>query len=163
MPPADEAHFITLWQQGLSHEILAQQLGIPVGTVKSRAHALQQRGLIRPRPCRGIRALPAEVYPGTPTDGERYTGSHRGTPARRHTRVHRRTPALPGQQPTPVHPSTPSPDPTAVLPSAPLPNDAAVRLLSLLPELEVMVARERDRQRLLGTPVGTPRHTVKKT
>jgi hypothetical protein len=36
-------------------------------------------------------------------------------------------------------------------------------LYLLLPELEVMVARERDRQRLLSTPIGTPRHTVKKT
>jgi hypothetical protein len=36
-------------------------------------------------------------------------------------------------------------------------------LLSLLPDLEVLVARERDRQRLLGTPISTPRHTVKKT
>ena len=44
-----------------------------------------------------------------------------------------------------------------------MPNDATMRLLSLLPDLEVMVARERDRQRLLSTPSGTPRHTVKKT
>ena len=44
-----------------------------------------------------------------------------------------------------------------------MPNDLAGRLLSLLPELEAMVARERDRQRLLSTPIGTPRHTVKKT
>jgi hypothetical protein len=44
-----------------------------------------------------------------------------------------------------------------------MPNDATMRLLSLLPDLEVMVARERDRQRLLSTPIGTPRHTVKKT
>jgi len=44
-----------------------------------------------------------------------------------------------------------------------MPNDLAVRLLSLLPDLEVMVARERDRQRLLSTPIGTPRHTAKKT
>jgi hypothetical protein len=36
-------------------------------------------------------------------------------------------------------------------------------LLALLPDLEALVARERDRQRLLNTPVGTPRHTVKKT
>jgi hypothetical protein len=28
---------------------------------------------------------------------------------------------------------------------------------------EVIVARERDRQRLLSTPISTPRHTVKKT
>jgi hypothetical protein len=53
--------------------------------------------------------------------------------------------------------------PTAVHPGTPLPNEAARRLLSLLPDLEVMVARERDRQRLLSTPVGTPRHTLKKT
>jgi hypothetical protein len=39
----------------------------------------------------------------------------------------------------------------------------AVRLLSMLPDLEVIVARERDRQRLLSTPIGTPRHTTKKT
>jgi hypothetical protein len=38
-----------------------------------------------------------------------------------------------------------------------------MRLLSLLPELEMIVAREPDRQRLLGTPISTPRHTVKKT
>jgi hypothetical protein len=44
-----------------------------------------------------------------------------------------------------------------------MPNEAAMRLLSLLPDLEVMVARERDRQRLLGTPISTPRRTVKKT
>jgi hypothetical protein len=44
-----------------------------------------------------------------------------------------------------------------------MPNDATMRLLSLLPDLEVMVTRERDRQRLLSTPIGTPRHTVKKT
>jgi hypothetical protein len=44
-----------------------------------------------------------------------------------------------------------------------VPNDLAVRLLSLLPDLELIVARERDRQRLLSTPVGTPQHTVKKT
>jgi hypothetical protein len=36
-------------------------------------------------------------------------------------------------------------------------------MLTLLPDLEVMVTRERDRQRLLGTPISTPRHTVKKT
>jgi hypothetical protein len=50
MTPTDEAAFIALWQQGLSHEAMAQRLGCPVGTVKSRAHTLQQRGLIQPRP-----------------------------------------------------------------------------------------------------------------
>ena len=50
MTPTAEAHFIALWQQGRSHEAMAQQLGIPVGTVKSRAHALQERGRIQARP-----------------------------------------------------------------------------------------------------------------
>ena len=50
MTPTAEQEFITLWQQGRSHEAMAQALGIPVGTVKSRAHALQQRGLIQARP-----------------------------------------------------------------------------------------------------------------
>jgi hypothetical protein len=44
-----------------------------------------------------------------------------------------------------------------------VPNDLAIRLLSLLPDLEMLVARERDRQRLLSAPIGTPRHTAKKT
>jgi hypothetical protein len=44
-----------------------------------------------------------------------------------------------------------------------MPDEAAIRLLSLLPDLEVIVARKRDRQQLLSTPIGTPRHTVKKT
>jgi DNA-binding transcriptional MocR family regulator len=74
MTPTDETTFITLWQQGLSHDALAQQLGIPVGTVKSRAHALQQRGLIQARPRRGRQALvrperPAPVHrPVQPSD-----------------------------------------------------------------------------------------------
>jgi hypothetical protein len=50
MIPDDEAHFIALWQQGLSHDARARQLGIPVGMVKSRAYTLQQRGRIQPRP-----------------------------------------------------------------------------------------------------------------
>ena len=39
----------------------------------------------------------------------------------------------------------------------------AVRPLSLLPDLEVIVARERDRQQHLSIPIGTSRHTAKKT
>jgi hypothetical protein len=53
--------------------------------------------------------------------------------------------------------------PTQVHLGVPMPNDLAGRLLSLLPELEAMVTRERDCQRLLSTPIGTPRHTLKKT
>jgi DNA-directed RNA polymerase specialized sigma24 family protein len=40
MTPDTEARFIALWQQGLSHEAMAQRLGCPVGTVKSRSYTL---------------------------------------------------------------------------------------------------------------------------
>jgi hypothetical protein len=50
MTPADEAQFIALWTEGLEIAAIAQRLGIPKGTVQSRAHRLQARGLIQPRP-----------------------------------------------------------------------------------------------------------------
>jgi hypothetical protein len=54
MTPADEATFITLWQQGLSQDAIAQRPGIPVGTVKSRAHTLAHAGKLTPRPRGGV-------------------------------------------------------------------------------------------------------------
>jgi hypothetical protein len=75
--PTAEAEFIALWQQGLSHEAIAQQLGCPVGTVKSRAHTLAHQGKIQARPRGGAyprqQALarseaegpPSTVHPGT--------------------------------------------------------------------------------------------------
>jgi hypothetical protein len=50
MTPAEEAEFIALWSQGLSQDVMAQRLGIPIGTVKSRAHALAHAGKLTPRP-----------------------------------------------------------------------------------------------------------------
>ena len=47
---ADEACLVDLWQQGLSHEAMAQRLGCPAGTVKSRAYALV-RSIWAVRPC----------------------------------------------------------------------------------------------------------------
>ena len=41
------AEFIALWTEGSE---IAQCLGIPKGTVQSRAHCLQQRGMIQSRP-----------------------------------------------------------------------------------------------------------------
>ena len=55
MTPADEATFIALWSQGLPTAAMAQQLGIPVGTVKSRAHTLAHAGKLTPRPRGGVR------------------------------------------------------------------------------------------------------------
>src|SRR5437867_831677 len=94
---------------------------------------------------------------------QRYTQDHPGTPAirARHTTAHSSTPTTSSTHPIRVHPSTPAQQSTSVHQGTPMPNEAAMRLLSLLPDLEVIVARERDRQRLLSTPIGTPRNTVK--
>jgi hypothetical protein len=51
--PADEATFVTLWQQGASQQELAAQLRVPVGTIKSRASALARQGKIQARPKEG--------------------------------------------------------------------------------------------------------------
>ncbi len=156
MTPADETTFIQLWQQGLSHEAMARQLGCPVGTVKSRAYTLLHQGKIQPR-------RSTTAHPSPPASSPRHTRAHSGTPAPDPTAAHPGTPTLPAPQSTPVHPSVPTGQPTQAHPGVPMPEDLAVRLLALLPDLETMVARERDRQRLLGTPISTPRHTVKKT
>jgi hypothetical protein len=50
MTLAEEARFIALWQAGTEIAAIAQRLGIPRGTVQSRAHRLQARGLIPTRP-----------------------------------------------------------------------------------------------------------------
>jgi hypothetical protein len=50
MTPAEEARFIELWNAGTETAAIAQALGIPVGTVSSRAHVLQLQGKIQPRP-----------------------------------------------------------------------------------------------------------------
>jgi DNA-binding Lrp family transcriptional regulator len=72
MTTADEAQFIALWNQGLEIAAIAQRLGIPKGTVQSRAHRLQQRGLIQPRPKGGAyprrKALARQDSTGVSTD-----------------------------------------------------------------------------------------------
>jgi hypothetical protein len=54
MARAWEAEFIHLWQAGTPQAAIAQALGIPIGTVKSRSHTLQQQGTIQPRPRGGL-------------------------------------------------------------------------------------------------------------
>ena len=66
MTPTDEATFIQLWQQGLSQDAIPQQLGIPVGTVKSRAHTLAHAGKLTPRPRGG--AYPSRRAKARPGD-----------------------------------------------------------------------------------------------
>ena len=50
MTIADEERFIQVWERGLDTAQIARQLGLTVTTAQSRAHRLQQRGLIQPRP-----------------------------------------------------------------------------------------------------------------
>jgi DNA-directed RNA polymerase specialized sigma24 family protein len=50
MTPAEEARFIALWNAGTDTAEIGRQLGIPRGTVSSRAHALRQQGKIQARP-----------------------------------------------------------------------------------------------------------------
>lgn len=61
MARAWEPDFIRLWQAGASQTAMAQALGLPVGTVKSRAHTLQQQGTIPPRPRGGLVPGPRPV------------------------------------------------------------------------------------------------------
>ncbi len=56
MTPAEEAHFIQLWQEGASYRDIAQALGCPLGTVASRSAALAAQGKIQPRPRGGASA-----------------------------------------------------------------------------------------------------------
>ena len=145
----DWTQYDTLKAQGLADREIARQWEIPWSMFCWE----KQR-------CKGA---PTDSGPpvhfSTPATRQRYTQALPGTPSKP-TRVRRGVPPI---QPTTVHPSTPAPRSTAAHPSIPMPNDVAMRLLSLLPDLAVIVARERDRQRLLSTPIGTPRHTVKKT
>ena len=64
MTPAEEARFIALWNTGTATAAIAQQLGIPVGTVSSRAYSLVRQGKIQPRPKGGI-------IPGSASRGDR--------------------------------------------------------------------------------------------
>jgi hypothetical protein len=79
MTPAEEAHFIALWQQGLTAEAIAARLGIPPGTARSRAYALQQQGKIHPRPKGGKRVRQGTVQNGA-EDGAVQTPMHGAEP-----------------------------------------------------------------------------------
>src|SRR5262249_38839582 len=160
----DWRRYDRLKAQGQSERDIADALGIPRTTLR---RALEKRAA---EPTQAHQGTPpadqvqdTRDHPSTPAVRQRHTQPHPGTPPSRITRVHPGTPQLRDRHPTRVHPSTPAQQPTQVHPGVPMPNDLAGRLLSLLPELEAMVARERDRQRLLSTPIGTPRHTLKKT
>jgi hypothetical protein len=51
-----EAEFMELWRAGVETAEIARQMGIPQGTVSSRAHVLQLQGKIEPRPRGGPHA-----------------------------------------------------------------------------------------------------------
>jgi hypothetical protein len=80
MTSTEEQEFIRLWNAGTETAAIAQQLGIPVGTVSSRAHTRACQGKIQPRPKGGNyprqqalarQEAAAQVSPDTPGVSER--------------------------------------------------------------------------------------------
>jgi hypothetical protein len=71
--PTEEARFIALWTTGTAATAIAQALGVPVGTVKSRAHALARQGKIQARPKGGAypRQKARQVTPAPPPEQSR--------------------------------------------------------------------------------------------
>jgi hypothetical protein len=69
MTPAEEAHFVELWQQGASYRQIAQAVGCGLGTMGTWASALVAQGKIQPRPRGGAyphrraKARPADPSP----------------------------------------------------------------------------------------------------
>jgi transposase len=62
-----EAEFVALWTAGLETAAIAARLGIKATTAQSRAHRLQQKGLIQPRPRGGAYpSLRAQARPEDP-------------------------------------------------------------------------------------------------
>jgi DNA-binding transcriptional MocR family regulator len=78
-----EAEFMELWRAGVETAAIAQALGIPRGTVASRAHALRRQGKIQARPKGGS-------YPR-----QQAQGRQAGTPAPPAPQVPPATPAAP--------------------------------------------------------------------
>jgi hypothetical protein len=70
MTPAEEARFVELWNAGTETAAIAQALGIPGGTVGSRAKRLVAQGKIQPRPRGGAyprqKALARQDSPPAP-------------------------------------------------------------------------------------------------
>jgi hypothetical protein len=50
MPPADEAYFISVWQDGIETAEIGSQFGIPPSTLSSHAHTLVRPNKIQSRP-----------------------------------------------------------------------------------------------------------------
>ena len=68
MAPTEEAPFITRWQAGTEQAEIGRQLGIPRGTVSSRAMGLVRQGKIQPRPKGG-------AYPRSKAQGRDHSSS----------------------------------------------------------------------------------------
>jgi hypothetical protein len=114
MIPAEEARFIALWTAGTTTAAMAQQLGIPRGTVASRAYALVRQGKIAARPKGGAYPMP------------------------RRQRRQEETPATPAPQVPPAPPVTPAPPAPPATPAPPAMTFVAV------PEIQDMLSLMKD-------------------
>jgi DNA-binding transcriptional MocR family regulator len=90
--PADEATFIALWQQGTGQQELAARLGVPIGTIKSRASALARQEKIQARPKGG-------AYPR-----QRHQAQQEEAPSAVHRPPVDRPPSTVDHGPSTVHP-----------------------------------------------------------
>jgi cell division septation protein DedD len=128
-----EATLIDLWQQSLEIAAIAQRLGVPYGTIQSRAHRLQREGKIQPRGRGG-------AYPR-----RRALARQAETPA---PPVPPTAPAAPALPAPPVTPATPTTHAPPVVPAPPAPERKeiqqwTIRLSKALIEHLKAVAYER--------------------
>ena len=77
-----QPEFIALWQQGLAIREIAQRLGVPYGTVQSRAHRLQQQGKIQPRARGGAYPRQRALARQQTTEAPARAGPHLPAPTR---------------------------------------------------------------------------------
>jgi hypothetical protein len=129
-----EAEFIRMWQDGASQDAIAQALNIPVGTVKSRAHALAKRELIQPRPRGG-----AYPHQRSQEQAQRAPGVSQETP-RQEPRVSINAPGVSHQTPG-VSRQVSQPVPVDVVstpPPAASPPDMTPLLQEILQELRTL-------------------------
>jgi hypothetical protein len=144
MIPEEEARFIALWNAGTETAAIARQLGLKATTAQSRAHRLQQKGLIQPRPRGG-------AYPSQKAQGR--TASPTQTPVQSSA-----------VQDSAVQSGAGSP-PTALVPSPAVASAAIIDLLrQTLARLDTvehdLKAIREDRQPGAGQSSAEPRGAV---
>jgi DNA-binding Lrp family transcriptional regulator len=139
--PDEEAEFIAWWREGLSLKDIAARLGIPPGTVSSRAAALRRQGVaLDKRPQGG-------AYPSQRAKTQHGSGTGDGVSGQT-PEVPQRTPGVPKGVSTRVS----KPVPVEVLPSSPAPSGSP----EMTPLLQEILQELRTLTRGLAVRVSDP-------